>query len=438
MLQGTDAGLEYIIKNEQYEIGTTELEFFETAFSSAKIPGKIIKRDRNGNFEGAGSGNGSGGEEIPEPIIYGARWHKNQSPTALERIHDAVGKTFVPSNGSAPGSSSFDSIYPWSGIKRCVMVNGAVTAYEGEPEFSLTPSSGDVMVEIPAYYYKIIETANDRDYIISDIDPSVNPTPPEGFQLSPRHAPIPNKPAGQNKIYIGAYTCNSAYRSISGNASVTNISRATARTQCRARGTGYGITDYAAYWTVAMLYLVEVANWDSQRVIGQGVSSGSGKINTGDTDGVPWHSGSPVPTNTRRGVKYRGMENLWGNIWQFTDGFNFNNSTIYINLNPATYADDTAANYTALSYSRVAVAGIKYIKALGLDPLSPWAQAPTDVSGADGSYISDQNWPNTGWNVSNLGGSWIDGSGTGLFAFCSQYSSLDTSINVGARLLVLP
>jgi len=64
VLEGSDAGKLYTIKNEVYEIGVTELEFFETALSPKKLPCKIIIRDRNGNFEGAGSG---GGEEIHIP-----------------------------------------------------------------------------------------------------------------------------------------------------------------------------------------------------------------------------------------------------------------------------------------------------------------------------------------------------------------------------------
>jgi len=65
ILEGTDKGKLYAIKTKRYEIGTTELEFFETAFSSAKLPGKIIIRDRDGNFEGSGSS----GETRPGEVM---------------------------------------------------------------------------------------------------------------------------------------------------------------------------------------------------------------------------------------------------------------------------------------------------------------------------------------------------------------------------------
>jgi hypothetical protein len=51
----TDAGKLYVIGNEEYAIGETELEFVETGFSVSALPGKIAIRDREGNFEGSGA-----------------------------------------------------------------------------------------------------------------------------------------------------------------------------------------------------------------------------------------------------------------------------------------------------------------------------------------------------------------------------------------------
>jgi hypothetical protein len=75
---GTDAGKQYTIVTAQYEIGTTPIEFIETAFSSDKLSGKIIIRDREGNFVGGGNG-GSGATEIQKIIsvtaLSQARWY---------------------------------------------------------------------------------------------------------------------------------------------------------------------------------------------------------------------------------------------------------------------------------------------------------------------------------------------------------------------------
>jgi hypothetical protein len=59
VLSGGDAGRLFTIAQKKYIIGEMEIDFFETAFSPAKIPGKIIIRDREGNFECEGSGGGN-------------------------------------------------------------------------------------------------------------------------------------------------------------------------------------------------------------------------------------------------------------------------------------------------------------------------------------------------------------------------------------------
>ncbi|WP_195985391.1 hypothetical protein [Clostridium sp. D33t1_170424_F3] len=365
---------------------------------------------------------------------FGVRWYKNQSTTTLTRLHDAVGKTFKASVGSTTaGSSGFDNEPIYKDIKLCNVVNGKVTAYYGEPGFSRTPSSGDVMVEIPRYYYKIEETSTYRDFIISD-------QPLDGFLFSPRHAPHSGNANGYEKIYVSAYTLNSSYRSVSGNSSVVSITRATARTGCKGRGNGYYLYDFATYWTIALLYLIEVADWNSQNVIGEGYtdSSNSAQINTGGADGVSGHTGraSGNATNAKNAVKYRHMENLWGNIWSWCDGANFNDALCYVCTNPAQYADDTATNYTKLSYSKATADG--YQKALGFDPNVPWAQICTDATGADGTYISDYYYRSTGWRVLPLGGSWHYTRSAGLFYLDSGRTSSSTSTYVGCRLLVLP
>lgn len=363
---------------------------------------------------------------------FGARWYKTQSPTALTRLYDAVGKTFKPSVGTTAGASGFDNEPIYKDIKLCNVVNGKPTAYYGDPGFSRNPSVGDVMVEIPRYYYKIEDNASYRDFIISD-------QPLEGFSVSPRHAPCDQYPSGFEKIYVSAYTLNSSYRSVSGNQSVVSITRATARAGCKGRGSGYYLYDFSTYWTIALLYLIEVADWNSQDAVGSGSTSGlSAQQDTGTTDGVTGHTGraTTYSTETQCCVKYRHMENLWGNIWSWCDGANFSDGTIYLCMNPSQYADDTAANYTALNYQKIQKDG--YQKALGFDSRYPWAQVCTDATGADGTYISDYYYYNSGWRVLRLGGDWSYGRDAGLFYFYSNRTSSDAGTNIGCRLLVLP
>jgi len=369
--------------------------------------------------------------EVNNGQIFGVRWAKNITPTALTRLHAASGLNFTPAVNGVGGSSDFDDQPIYRDIRLCNVVNGVVTAYQGDPGFSRTPTIGDVMVEIPKFYYKIVDNGDIRDYFISD------KLPDETWLVSPRHAPTPANPAGCDKIYVSAYTLNSSYRSVSGNQSVVNITRATARTNCAARGNGYWQYDYATYATIQLLYLVEVADFDSQRAVGFGNVETSWQMNTGGTDNISFHSGSTVNAGVTTGlVKYRHMENLWGNIWQFVDGINIQDRVAKISLIPEQYADDTNTDYTALSYVNASDGG--YIKSLGFDPDYPFAQCPVNITGADGTFVSDYYWEASGWRVLLVGGTWDYVASAGLFAFTGSIVSTSPHTSISCRLLFVP
>jgi len=376
-----------------------------------------------------------GGVE-PPPIIWGtimgARWFKNQPAPTLTRLGDAVGLNFTPAVGGVGGSSDFDDMPVYKDIKLCNLVDGVVTAYYGEPGFSRTPAQGDVMVEIPKYYYKVVEDTDTRDYLISDTQ--VDNT----WLVSPRHAPTSENPNGWEKIYVSAYTLNSNYQSVSGNQSLVSITRATARTNCANRGAGYSQFDFATYWTINLLYLVEVANWDSQAAVGAGYMGGLTRQNTGGSDNILFHSGSTVNAGVATGtVKYRNIENLWGNINQWVDGINISERVANISLIPSQYVDDTANNYNALSYTNANV-NQQFIKRLGFDVNYPFAQICVEGGGANGTYIPDRYDSNTGWCVLCVGGHWAAGSSAGLFHFFSDADSSLVGTGVGCRLICLP
>lgn len=364
----------------------------------------------------------------------GARWYKNQSSPVLTRLYQAEGKSFFPSVGSTAGYSDFDTLPIYKDIKLCNVANGAVTAYEGEPAFSRTPATGDVMVEIPRFYYKIEDTETYRDYIISD-----QPLP--GYSVSPRHAPHAGKANGYEKIYVSVYTLNSNYRSLSGEDTLTDMRRDEMREGCASRGAGYYLYDFATHWTICLLYLVEVANWDSQVAVGRGrVKTGNTEpIATGSTDNLATHTGraDTDADEQNNGVKYRHIENLWGNMSVWMDGLNLLDNDSYVSTNPTSYADDTATGYTKLSYSRSLTAG--YISKLGLDETVPWAQLCTEAAGTSTTYIPDNYTGADGWRVALTGGFYASNAPAGLFYIYMGYVSASKyNIRTGGRLIYLP
>ena len=81
-----------------------------------------------------------------EDDIYGVE--VDYANRTFARLAGAVGKT--------PGAD-FDSILAFGGRRRCNLAdNGTVNAYYGEPGYIEDGSNGQVMVEQPKFYYKVV------------------------------------------------------------------------------------------------------------------------------------------------------------------------------------------------------------------------------------------------------------------------------------------
>ena len=181
---------------------------------------------------------------------------------------------------------------------------------------------------------------------------------------------------------------------------------------------------------------MEFSDWDSQGKIGRGyVDGNSSEINSGGTDSMTYHTGRAAGTDGKTAVQYRHIENPYGNIFEFIDGINFSDGTVYVCLNPASYADDTATNYTNIG-SKIQNDG--YITAIGVSSAMPWAFYPTAVGGSETTYIPDYAYYYSGWRVLHVGGGWGSGGFAGLFYFHANYASSSSGSGVGARLLFHP
>lgn len=362
--------------------------------------------------------------ELSYVKIFGVVWSKGTS-TALSRLtkandpnaHVNVDITTEPSPavGTGAGSSPFDSYAPWSGMEEYNIVSNAVSYKKGESGFSRT--SNDTVVYIPEFYFKIVESDGKMYFYVADKAAT-------GFTKHP----------GSGK-YVGRYQTGASYVSKSGLAPLTNITRATARTNSKNKGSKWSQYDYASWCAVWLLYLVEFADWDSQSVIGRGnVDSGS-KMNTGGTDSMTYHTGRAAGTDGSTQVQYRGIEDPWGNVFEWIDGINFNSRAAYICTTPANYADDTATNYTAAG---VTLPSSGWIKDLAVSSAFPWAFLPDTAGGSETTYIPDYLYSFTGWGVLSVGGNYGSESNAGLFYFLASSGSSNSDSSRGARLLYHP
>lgn len=344
--------------------------------------------------------------------IYGISRDITAASPAWARTDSAIGKTATAAVGTAAGSSDFNNCYPWSGIVR------------------ETLSTGDVMVKIPKFWYRRYRSGNVEYLKIADKATS-------GFTLHPafNHGGV-----AKDYLYVGAYKTTSGNKSASGVSPLVNQTRATMRSNAKAKGTGWGIIDIAALSAIQMLILVEFANNNVQSVIGRGYcDSNSSALSTGTCNNVSGLTGRPAGTDGKVDVVWRGIEGLWGNVWEWVDGVNWNNGTYYVCNDPSKYADDTTTNYTALSFKGATNWSNSYITQEGLDTSNPHVMLPSAAgSGSETTYDCDACWSSTGWRVFLRSGHWYYGSLCGLFTADLSYGSSRSDSYFGSRLLYIP
>lgn len=359
--------------------------------------------------------------------IFGVCWDYSNSSTQLTRltadtdpngwVNTCVSEEPVAALSTGQGSSPFDIYMPWSGMEEYNIVNGEVVYKKGGADFSRT--SYDTFVYIPEFYYRVIDDVenNKRYWYVSN-------KPADSFEKHP----------GSNK-YVGKYEAGSGVTSLSGVAPHVYITRPDARTTAITKGDGYGLLDYSTLCAIYLLYIVEFADWDSQTVVGQGLTSSKSNAYTGATDTMTYHTGTVgTSRTTTASVLYRNLENMWGNIWAWVDGIISQDYNVYIATDGVAYSDDVT-DYTATSIAFAAGSGITHFAYI---EDAPWIFVPSAVDGSTSTYIPDATWAASGTRVIACGGSRLDGSNAGLFAFCGDRTAGEDLIAFGYRLMFRP
>lgn len=367
--------------------------------------------------------------------VFGVSWDSSQPSTALTRLTKAndpnelvtvdITTEPVPAVGTGSGSSPFDNYMPWMGMEEYSISNtsGEVLKKKGESGFSRENVSTPVMVKIPEFYYKIERIGSIFRYYVAD-------GPEDGFHLHPG-----------SECYVARYEAIAANSSSLGNflASIssgntaisTGVTRADFRTRARNMASGFQLYDFAAWCAYDLLYLVEYADWDSQKKIGQGIVNDTAAHKTGETDAMVYHTGR-AHSGDNAAVQYRGIENPWGNVSEFIDGINILTQVAFICTEPESYADDTNDNYKSCGFT---TPDSGFIKELGFSSSFPWALLPdTSGGGSSTTYIPDFVYSSLGERVLNVGGHITSGQEAGVFFFHAGVSSLGKSDKIGSRL----
>ena len=151
--------------------------------------------------------------------------------------------------------------------------------------------------------------------------------------------------------------------------------------------------DYVTWGAIQLLYLIEFADWDSQKKIGNG--STSSRIANGATDAEQNNtSGSTEDWTTQ--IQYRSIENLWGNGMSIKyEGcyirYHSSSYSFWFTADPKKYSDgwpdldySTSVYYNSNGY----ISGMSNGSASG-------AFLPSGVSGSSTTYIPDRYYSST-------------------------------------------
>lgn len=339
--------------------------------------------------------------------IYGVEWDGGPG-TKWSRTDDAAGFTDpVPAVNNGTGSSPFDNIMPWAGMVK-------------------ETRAGGVEVKEPKYWYKWTKTGKTMKLQIAN-------GPVEGFHVDPVNMDRGDGLGELDFSYIGRYHCASDnWKSETNKAQKCSITRSAARTSIHNLGANFWQIDFAQFWYIGMLFLVEFADWNSQAKIGYGCSTGSSKMNNGQTDAMKYHTGTTAANRTTYGfTQYRNIEGLWDNVYDWMDGCYYNNG-INIIKNPNLFHDSqngTLIGKPSIGYpSAIAVSA-----AVGLE----WASYPTAANGSGNTHVTDK-WSFSDSNLCLLRGGYCNQSQEhGLFFVGSNFVG-NTSEFIGCRLQERP
>ncbi len=240
--------------------------------------------------------------------------------------------------------------------------------------------------------------------------------------------------------------------SVKGVYPMVGLTRNEFRLLAAVNGTGWRQLDFALWCAVGMLYAVEYQTFFNQSVLGNGNTNGSYLSSSAvqsdsphtvaglrdDIGNASTTTANGQGTATKPGtvaMKYRGIENLFGNCWNWADGININvsatgNVHLANNNDRANYADNTATGHTLVTSSlTTSSANIQRLL-----PLAPYFLAAA-TGGTSSQYVTDTHFGSATSNrVAFVGGGANNADDAGVFAFNANAGSTFRGRGVGGRL----
>lgn len=183
------------------------------------------------------------------------------------------------------------------------------TLYLDGTTADLTGAEGDVMMKLPQFYYRATEQETDKwliDFVYGE-------RPSEEYKV------------WDGKEFIGvyeAYVVDSNVYSRSGVASTGSVSQANFKAYARNRGEGYTLVKWKHHCIMAFLFYAEYLNTNSQAICGAGTASYT--KNNGQSDLLGMEDTSAETNGNSQSINFFGLENWWGNKFEFIDNVELN------------------------------------------------------------------------------------------------------------------
>ena len=383
-----------------------------------------------------------------------------------------------------------------SKLRRCLLLDTGTVNYYLHPTNSLLKADGSaallngtdgqIMVEIPKHYRRIYIDGNIEYYLISEL-------PLQGFELVPlqyesayeasidrSNAALPKLASVVNltSAFRGGNNTSAwdnTYRSLLGRPG-TSVSLTNFRTFARRRGSDrWNCEVYTTYKASVILYYIEYANLNCQIAFNAqptaqgykqgGLSNGVTTLNStdwnnfnsynpfvpcghtnslGNTTGVvPYVMPAEYGSLTVNVPSYRGIENIFGHVWKWTDGCKCRIqaadsgalSQFYVSENPSSF---NSVDYTGYTLKGLLSRTEGHIKRMLIGELMA-----SEVGASSVTYYSDYFYtsiPGTGESQRGVlfGGDAANGAGAGLSCTSANYAASTTGTHFGSRLCYIP
>lgn len=352
--------------------------------------------------------------------IYGVFWDWDNNESTKGVRTDAAAGFSDPSPvvSDSVGSSPFDDLMPWAGMVK-----------ETRP--------AGVLVKEPKYWFKWSR------YGTKGLKLQIADGPVEGFHVDPVNMDHGDGLGELDFSYIGRYRCIYNYTSNTSEIATSGITMSEARTNIHALGDNIWQIDFAQFWYVNMLYLVEFADWDGQRRIGRGGSDSSYNRRNGQTDAMQYHTGTMRTSPDSFGpIQYRNIEGWWSSMYEWLDGCCFFGTSIQnilgIELNPKRWGV-TSDYYVRVGTLPSPSDSNYYPTGMGIPTAEgyTWGLYPSEYNNGYSSRFVPDYWMTTSDGYSLRHGGSDNNLQNGPFAIRPANASTKNT-NIGCRLQERP